>query len=88
MGFSDHTSVAFAVKDNVPMQKLAASMNSYRLKFSVFVGDTKSGSSVCDDGSIPRTKDLFKLQQVGSKWHDRLKCLAATIGLHLRSCHD
>jgi hypothetical protein len=77
-GYSDHTSVALAVKDNPAMQKLAASMNSYKLKFSVFVGDTKSGSTKCDDGSIPRTKDLFKLQQVQQQ----------TIITHIRALVD
>jgi hypothetical protein len=57
------------IANNVPMQKLAASMNSYKLEFSVFVGDTKSGSSKCDDTKLQITKDLFKLQQVSIQLH-------------------
>lgn len=45
--------------DSVEVPRLVADMNTQPLAFTVFDGDTKGGSSPCDDASYQRAADMF-----------------------------
>jgi hypothetical protein len=47
-------------QDYPRFERLIARINSVKPSFSVFIGDTKSGSSTCADETLLKTRDLFQ----------------------------